>query len=116
MNNNNEWTGGKKFNSESGSGSDASSQSSGSSDGEYSDNEYKRRQMLEQAREQALSLESKDRSNTLLMRAKRPVYQNFTRTCVLNFEGRSVKSSKKNIQIEYKSRLDARTDRCRVAL
>ena len=63
-----------------------------------------------------MSLESKDRSNTLLMRAKRPVYQNFTRSCVLNFEGRSVKSSKKNIQIEYKSRLDNRTDRCRVAL
>mmetsp|Transcript_18763 Transcript_18763/g.32064 ORF Transcript_18763/g.32064 Transcript_18763/m.32064 type:complete len:110 (+) Transcript_18763:652-981(+) len=42
----------------------------------------------------------------VLMRARKPYYQSYSKTCMLNFEGRVTSSSKKNIQIEYKSRLD----------
>ena len=47
------------------------------------------------------------------MRARRPTYQSFTRTYFLNFDGRVTKSSKKNVQIEYRSRVD---DKLRVVL
>ena len=47
------------------------------------------------------------------MRAKRPQYHEYQRQCVLNFSGRVDKSSKKNIQIEYKSRVD---DKVRIVL
>lgn len=53
------------------------------------------------------------RDELLMMRAKRPTYHDHQRQCVLNFSGRVDKSSKKNIQIEYKSRID---DKVRIVL
>jgi hypothetical protein len=56
---------------------------------------------------------SRDKNNLLLMRAKKPVYRSFTKTCSLDFDGRVQLPSKKNVQIEYKSRVD---NKCRVVL
>lgn len=47
------------------------------------------------------------------MRARRPTYQSYSKTYYLNFDGRVTKSSKKNVQIEYRSRVD---DKLRVVL
>ena len=48
----------------------------------------------------------RDKNNILMMRGRAPVYSKITKSCQLNFDGRVNKSSKKNIQIEYKSRVD----------
>ena len=50
--------------------------------------------------------ENKNRNHILLMRSRRPTYQQFSRRCVLHFDGRETKGSKKNVLIEYRSRLD----------
>jgi len=42
------------------------------------------------------------------MRARRPTWSKISQRCQLNFDGRVSKSSKKNIQIEYKSRFDGK--------
>jgi hypothetical protein len=44
----------------------------------------------------------------ILMRATKPQYSSYSRSCKLNFEGRIPRSSRKNIQIEYKSRMDGK--------
>ena len=47
------------------------------------------------------------------MRGRKPVYSNIYRSCTYNFEGRVTKSSRKNCQVEYKTKGD---DKCRVVL
>lgn len=42
-------------------------------------------------------MRNRERSCLLLMRARRPTYQSFTRSYFLNFDGRVTKSSKKNL-------------------
>lgn len=49
---------------------------------------------------------TRDKSALLLLRGRKPVYSNYTRQATLDFGGRVTKASKKNIQIEYKSRAD----------
>ena len=66
-----------------------------------------------QGSSEIFSDQTRDRMNSILMRARRPVYSQIYRTCQLNFEGRVTKSSRKNIQLEYKSRQD---EKCRVVL
>ena len=58
-------------------------------------------------------MKNREKSCLLLMRTRRPVYQQFTKSYFLNFDGRVTKSSKKNVQIEYRSRVD---DKVRVVL
>lgn len=52
-----------------------------------------------------------DRHNMVIMRARKPVYSNLYKSCTYNFEGRVTKASKKNCQVEYKSRID---DKCQI--
>jgi hypothetical protein len=56
---------------------------------------------------------ARDKNNLLLMRAKKPIYRSYAKTCSLEFDGRVQLPSKKNVQIEYKSRVD---NRCRIVL
>ena len=64
-------------------------------------------------KEKEFDKKSRDKNNLLLMRAKKPTYKSFTKTCSLEFDNRVQLPSKKNVQIEYKSRVD---NKCRIVL
>lgn len=80
---------------------------------EYSVSPVRQVKTITQIEEETKKQMNWDRSLLLLMRSRRPVYQSFTRSYFLNFDGRVNKTSKKNVQIEYRSRLD---DKVRVVL
>lgn len=56
---------------------------------------------------------SRDKNDLLLLRAKKPLWKKYTQSYVHDFDGRVKENSKKNVQIEYKSRVD---NRCRIVL
>lgn len=64
-------------------------------------------------KEKEFDKKSRDKNNLLLMRARKPTYKSYAKTCSLDFDSRVQLPSKKNVQIEYKSRVD---NKCRVVL